>query len=144
MDVGGDRPADRDVARPRRHGHEEAEGHDRSHERVEADPGVEGDEPRGQVEVADPGQSRHVEDEAACVLGGVAVTAAEAPGNGAPRRRPLEEEVHVLGAPGPGHVSPRGRRAAPAGEKGGFDGEHRVREANGHEPDGVAPRPARW
>ena len=73
VDVGCDGPADRDVPRARRDRYEPAQGHDRSHEGVEADARVQRDDAGGQVEGVDSSQVRHVEDQTARILGGVAV-----------------------------------------------------------------------
>jgi hypothetical protein len=81
VDVAGDGAAHGDVARARGDRHEEAERHEGPHQRVEADPGGDGDLGAGHVDQPDGVEPRAVDDGAARRLGGVPVAAAEAAGD---------------------------------------------------------------
>src|SRR5581483_6878354 len=116
VDVGGDGSAAGVLARAVRHRYEPTQRHDRAHQVVEADAGVEGDDAGVEVQGADPCQLGHVEYEPASVLGGVAVAAPQAAGNGAPGWEPFEQVVDVLGALRVGHVGPGWRGAPPSRE----------------------------
>ena len=77
--VGGDRPADRDLAGARQHRNPQTEGQHRPHQQIKADPGLHGHGGRlaDGVEGQDPVHPGQIHGGAAGVLGGVAVAAAE-------------------------------------------------------------------
>ena len=87
-----------------------------AHQLVEADAGLDPDPAPGQVDVEDPVEAGRDDHVAAGVLGGVAVTAAEAPGDDASRAGLLEGYGQIVRIPAVAEARQRRRGPAPSGD----------------------------
>ena len=114
VDVGADRPADRDVPGAGRHRYEPAERQQHLHQAVQADARVADDDARLGVDGADAVEAGHVEDRAARVLRGVPVRPAEAAGDRAARPARPHRGGRLLVAAGAQQPGGGGGGAAPA------------------------------
>ena len=117
VDVGADRPADRDLTGARQHRQPQAVREGGAHQGVEADARVDIDEPALGVDCVDLPEAGHDEHGAARVLRGIAVGASEAARDDPAGTRAGDRSDHVLDRAGCDDPGERGRGAAPSVEQ---------------------------
>lgn len=123
VDVGADRPADRDIARAGRHRHEPAQRQQYPHQPVQGDARVAQHDAGGGVDHVDAVQGRHVEHRPAGVLRGVPVSPSQAPGDASAGPAAPDGGRGLLVAPWADQAGRGGCRAAPSRDGNGL-GRH--------------------